>query len=103
MFQVYYRKEIYMACSKCGGYDSCQCDLLAMQEELRIKELECYALRNMIYNRQKELDIAPKKRLKFPEDCTNKDTCSTVISGIMGWACSDNIGRCINQRARDAS
>jgi hypothetical protein len=92
-----------MACSKCGGYDSCHCDLIAMQEELRVKELECYALRNLIYNRQKELGIAPKKRLKFPEDCINKDVCSTVTSGIMGLACSNDIGRCINQKARDAS
>lgn len=25
-----------MACGKCGGYNFCHCDLLKMQEELRI-------------------------------------------------------------------
>lgn len=91
-----------MSCSKCGGYDSCHCDLIAMKEELRIKELECYVLRDIIRIKEEGMGIR-KKRLKFPEDCVARDTCVTVCKGVAGLSCSNNIGRCINEDKRDAS
>lgn len=33
-----------MACMTCGGYEYCKCDLLKLDEEIRIKKLELDSL-----------------------------------------------------------
>lgn len=54
-----------MACSRCGGYYSCHCDLLDMEEELRVKKLEVEVLEHRIRDRRKEVESGdqptPKK------------------------------------------
>lgn len=89
-----------MACSKCGGYYSCHCDVIKMKEDLRIKLLECEVLSNRIRERKEALGLI-QKRPKFPRDCGFQSECPTVKSGISDLACSDNIGRCFNRVERD--
>lgn len=56
-----------MACSKCGGYDQCNCDLIRMDEQIRVKELEIIAIVNkrgrLARDRSLEEDTIPAKSL----------------------------------------
>lgn len=56
-----------MACSKCGGYYQCNCDLVRMDEEIHKKELEIIALMNkrgrLARDRNIEGDTIPAKSL----------------------------------------
>lgn len=56
-----------MACGKCGGYYQCNCDLIEMDEKIRIKELEISALMNkrgrLARDRDLQEDTIPVKSL----------------------------------------
>lgn len=56
-----------MACSKCGGYYQCNCDLLEIDEKIRVKELEISALMNkrgrLARDRNIQEDTIPAKSL----------------------------------------
>ena len=41
-----------MACGKCGGYYECHCDLLEMQEQLRVTQMEVELLQFRLAARQ---------------------------------------------------
>jgi hypothetical protein len=51
-----------MACGNCGGYYSCHCDLLKMQEELRIKKMEVELLEFKVAARKKEVESSGTRR-----------------------------------------
>ena len=83
-----------------------ECSLL--EEKLRVKELECSVLKHKIAEEKKRLEEINFKikfpvRPVFPINCMAKDTCPTVTNGVNGLTCSNNIGRCVNEEARNAS
>ena len=86
-----------MACSKCGGYDECHCDVIKMEEELRVKLLECEVLGNRIRERKEALGLI-KKKIEFPRDCSFREQCPTTRNGVF---CANDIGRCFNRVERD--
>lgn len=56
-----------MACNRCGGYYQCNCDLIRMDEQIRVKELEIIALMNkrgrLARDRNLDGDVIPAKSL----------------------------------------
>lgn len=79
-----------MSCSRCGGYYSCHCDLLRMEEELRIKKMEVELLQFKIDARRKEVE-SPSTDSNSIKSC---DKCKRVDKSWCDKASANRYKNC---------